>query len=164
MESFVGMAVLAALGAATLIFVVIGIVFYILKSIALTTMASKRGIENAWLGWIPIADLYIAGLLVGEMDILNYHLDNLGLWFPVIIVGGSVLCGIPVLGAIFALALLVFAIMFIHKLFSLYAPQSAVLYTILSVLLGLLPIFLFIVRNNEVVVASSQNPQYPVDQ
>jgi hypothetical protein len=161
MESFGGMAVLATLGAAAFIFAVIGIVFYILKSVALTTMASKRGIENPWLGWIPVADLYIAGLLVGEMDIMNYHLDNLGLWFPVIIVGGSALSGIPLLGAIFAIALFIFVILFIHQLFSIYSPKEAVLYTILSILLGLLPIFLFIVRNNEGNVPSDQTPQYP---
>ena len=149
MEPFGGMALMAALGAASLLFALVGLVFYILKSIALMTMASKRGIDNAWLGWIPIADLYIMGVLVGEMDILNFHLDNLGLWCPLILVGGSVLSGIPFLGAIFVIALLVFTIMFTHKLFSLYAPQEAVLYTILSILLFLLPVFLFIVRNNE---------------
>lgn len=161
MEPFGGMAVMAALGAVSLLFAIVGLVFYILKSIALMTMASNRGIDNPWLGWIPIADLYIMGLLVGEMDILNFHLDNLGLWCPVIIVGGSLLIGIPVLGAIFGIVLLIFTIMFTHKLFSLYAPQEAVLYTILSILLFLLPVFLFIVRNNESALESDQNPQSP---
>jgi len=161
MEPFGGMAVMAALGAVSLLFAVVGLVFYILKSIALMTMASKRGIENAWLGWIPIADLYIAGLLVGEMDILSFHLDNLGLWCPVIFVGGSLLSGMPVLGAIFGVALLVFAIMFIHKLFTIYSPDQSVIYTILSILLGLLPIFLFIVRNNERAFESDQGLQPP---
>jgi hypothetical protein len=161
MDPFGGMAVLAALGAISLLFAVVGLVFYILKSIALMTMASKRGIDNPWLGWIPIAALYIMGSLVGEMDILDFHLDNLGLWCPIIIVGGSLLSGIPFLGAISGIALLIFAIMFTHKLFSLYAPQEAVLYTILSILLLLLPVFLFIVRNKECALEADQIRQPP---
>jgi hypothetical protein len=161
MEPFGGMAVMAALGAASLLFAVVGLVFYVLKSIALTTMATNRGIDNPWLGWIPVADLYIAGSLVGEMAIFNYRLDNMGLWCPVIVIVGTVLCGIPVLGVVFSVALLIFSIMFIHKLFTIYSPDQSVLFTILSILLGLLPIFLFVVRNNESTFPADQSPQSP---
>ncbi len=61
------------------------------QSIGLYNLAVNRGIENPWLAWIPIADLYIMGLLVGEMDLFGYHLDNLGLWVPVIFVGGWIM-------------------------------------------------------------------------
>ena len=63
---------LAALMAASigfmLVFFVIFIAFYVLKSIGLMTLAANKGIENAWLAWIPVADLYIMGSIVGEMD------------------------------------------------------------------------------------------------
>ena len=44
---------------------IIFLIFYVLKSIGLMTMAANKGIENAWLAWIPVADLYIAGSISG---------------------------------------------------------------------------------------------------
>lgn len=131
-----------------LVFFVIAIAFYVLKSIGLMTMATNRGIENAWLAWIPIADLYIMGSIVGEMDLFGYRLTNLGMWVPVICIGGWVLSLIPILGILISLALMVFMIMFIYNLFKMYT-DSAVLYTVLSCLLGLFSIFIFIIRNNQ---------------
>lgn len=141
-------AVIAVAGIFSFFILVIAIVFYVLKSLGLSKMAENRGIENPWLAWIPIADLYIMGLLVGEMDLFNYHLDNLGMWLPVIIVGGMTLGMIPFLGVIIQVAMLIFMIIFINKLFQIYAPEQAVLYTILSVILGLFAIFVFVIRNN----------------
>jgi hypothetical protein len=156
-----GLGALLALGAlVTLLFTVIGLAFYVLKSIGLYTLANNRGIENSWLAWIPVADLYIMGLLVGEMDILNYHLDNLGLWCPVIFVGGAVLGRIPVLGVVIQLALFIFAIYFLYKLLEKYTPQ-AVLYTVLSIIPGLFAIFLFIIRNNKIIQGDGPSAQPP---
>lgn len=153
--------VIAIAGAATFfILLVIAVVFYVLKSFALQTLAANRGIENPWLGWIPIADLYIMGLLVKEMDVFGYHLDNLGLWCPVIFVGGGILVNIPVLGALICVALLVFAALFAYKLFEIYTSQ-AVLYTVLSILLCLFPVFLFIIRNNNPIGSTPQELQPP---
>ena len=151
-------AFLAIAGALSFVFFVIAVVFYVLKSIGLSALAVKRGIENPWLAWIPIADLYIMGLLVGEMDLFGYHLDNLGLWVPVIFVGGMILSMIPFLGVLFSIAVLVFSIMFIYKLYEIYAPTQAVLYTILSILLGLFCVFIFIIRNNDPVSLPGAQP------
>lgn len=152
--------VFAIAGVFSFFFFVVAVVFYVLKSIALQTLAAKRGIENPWLGWIPIADLYIMGLLVKEMDVFGYHLDNLGLWCPVIFVGGAILANIPVLGVIISVALLVFAVLFTYRLFEIYTSQ-AILYTVLSVLLCLFPVFLFIIRNNDPIDSNPQGLQPP---
>lgn len=153
-----GLAILAMAGAVSFVILVIAVVFYILKSIGLYALAVNRGLENPWLAWIPIADLYIMGLLVGEMDLFGYHLDNLGLWVPVIFVGGMILAMIPILGVLFSIAVFVFSIMFFYKLFEIYAPAQAVLYTILSILLGLFCVFIFIIRNNEPVNLPGAQP------
>lgn len=131
-----------------LVFFVIVIAFYVLKSIGLMTLATNKGIENAWLAWIPIADLYIMGSIVEEMDLFGYRLTNLGMWVPVASIGGMVLGMIPFLGFLVSLALMVFMIMFIYNFFKIYT-ESAVLYTVLSCLLGLFSIFIFIIRNNQ---------------
>lgn len=140
----------------SLIFLIILVVFYVFKSLAIYAMAVKKGIENPWLAWIPIADLYLLGLLVGEMDLFGYHLDNLGLWVPAAVIGSMILGRIPVIGFLFSLALLVFWVMFFYKLFQIYAPDQAVVFTVLSVFL--FPIMLFIVRNNDPVIIPGAEP------
>jgi len=153
-------AILALSAIAFLFFAVIFLAFWVLKSIGLYTLASNRGIENPWLAWIPIADLYIMGLLVGEMDILDYHLDNLGLWCPVIFVSGSILSGIPFVGTLVSIAWFIFALYFLYKVFEIYTPQ-AVLYTVLSIIPGLFAIFLFLIRNNQPLNGKGPSAQPP---
>lgn len=136
------------------IFTIVFLVFYVLKSIGLMTMAANKGIENAWLAWIPVADLYIAGSILGEMDIFGNHLDNLGLWLPVAMFGGAILAMIPFIGMIFSLAMMLFFLLFAYNLFNLYSPEQATLFTILSIF-GLWPIFIFIIRNNQPVSDSN---------
>ncbi len=140
-------AFLAVMGIFSFVLLLIGAVFYILKSIGLSTLASNRGIQDPWLAWIPVADLYIAGQLVGELDIGSYRLENLALWFPVIVVGGIFLSGMPGIGWLISIGVSVFFIWFTFKFFEIYTDQ-AILYTVLSVLLCLLPVFIFIIRNN----------------
>lgn len=140
-----------------LVFFVIVIAFYVLKSIGLMTLATNKGIENAWLAWIPIADLYIMGSIVEEMDLFGYRLTNLGMWVPVASIGGMVLGMIPILGFLVSLALMVFMIMFIYNFFKIYT-ESAVLYTVLSCLLGLFSIFIFIIRNNPPISQGGYTP------
>ena len=41
----------------------LGIAVYVLTSIALYTLASRRGIKNAWLSWVPVINCWIIGSL-----------------------------------------------------------------------------------------------------
>lgn len=42
---------------------VVGIAAYILTSMALYTMAKRRGINNPWLSWVPVLNCWIVGSL-----------------------------------------------------------------------------------------------------
>ena len=148
---------LALMGAYSSLLAIILGVFYVLKSIGLSTLAANRGIANPWVAWIPVADLYIMGMLVEKIEILDYHLNNLGLWFPVIVVGGAILSGIPVFGFLTSIAMFLFSLLLVYKLFEMYTNQ-AVLYTVLSVLLGLFPVFVFIIRNNKLLTSCPFQP------
>lgn len=141
----------AALAGLGIFIALVGIVLWVLKSMGLSKMAQKRGIENEWLAWLPVADLYIMGTIVEEMNLFGMQIKNLGLWFPVISLLGGLLSSIPILGIIIFIGILVFQIAFIYKLFSMYTNQ-AVLYTVLCVFFGFLwPIFIFSLRNNAVI-------------
>ena len=41
----------------------LGIAAYVLTSIALYTLANRRGIKNAWLSWVPVINCWIIGSL-----------------------------------------------------------------------------------------------------
>jgi len=41
----------------------LGIVSYVLSSMALYTLASRRGIAKAWLSWVPVLNVWIIGSL-----------------------------------------------------------------------------------------------------
>lgn len=40
---------------------VLGIVSYVLTALALYTIAKRRGLNNPWMAWIPVANLWILG-------------------------------------------------------------------------------------------------------
>lgn len=52
-------AVVAALGAFALVFVVFGLAAYVYLALALSTIAKKTNTENPWLAWIPIANIVL---------------------------------------------------------------------------------------------------------
>lgn len=148
----------AAVAGLGLIIFFIAALLWALKSIGLSRMAENRGLENPWLAWLPIGDLYIMGAIVEEMNLFGLQITNLGLWFPVICLLGGILTGIPILGVLLFIGLLVFQIAFIYKLFSMYTDQ-AVVYTVLSVFFAFLwPVFVFSLRNQPVIAATAAAP------
>jgi Family of unknown function (DUF5684) len=50
---------IAFLGAFMMVFVVIGLAFYVYYALALQTIAKKTNTENAWLAWIPIINIIL---------------------------------------------------------------------------------------------------------
>lgn len=149
----------AAAAAATMIVIVvvalvIGIPLYILTSLGLMKLAQRRGIENPWLAWIPIANVYILGKLVGSFDIGTKNVNKLEFVLPIVLVVQVVLGAIPFLGSLISLAAWILYIFVAIKLFKMYAPTNYVLYTVLSAI-GLFGIMFFIIRNNDPVEVPS---------
>jgi len=52
-------AAFAAMGAFLLVFLLIGVAFYVYYSLALQTIAKKTNTENAWMAWIPIVNIIL---------------------------------------------------------------------------------------------------------
>ena len=83
-ESVQGLEVVMAMYLGILAFaVIIGIVDYILRGIAINSMCKNRGIDNGWLGFIPIARDYQLGVLSGEIDLGKKKMKNVGVWLIV---------------------------------------------------------------------------------
>lgn len=150
------MGALLALGAfAVVLMFLIGIAAYIFMSLGLMTLAQKKGIENPWLAWIPIANFYILGKIIVTLNIFNIEITQL----PFILMGGAVAAAvfgaIPVLGWIIGIAFAVLIFFALHKLFLMYAPDKAVIYVVLSIIfsfIGLFGYLIYSIRNNDETV------------
>jgi hypothetical protein len=157
-------AILGILSAAILIpIILIGIGLYVLQAYGLYTMAKRRGVENAWLAFIPVANLYIIGLLVGEVQVGSLNLDS-KLFLPIGAVVSGVLSLIPLIGFLVAIAFQVFYYMVLYKLYKAYNQENAVLYTVLSILFGgiAMPVIFFMIRNNEPNIKSPDYDQHDI--
>jgi len=142
---------LAFFGAFAFVFFIIGLIFYIAFAMGLMTLAKRRGIENAFLAFIPVANLYILGLLIKELKIFSFDVPSPELVLPGASLAGMFLGAIPLIGWIIPLANLVLFFGAMYALFNIYVPQSAMLYTILSPFVG--PFLVFMIRNNDPVNA-----------
>ena len=130
----------------TLLWVALGIAAYVLTALGLYAIAKNRGMENPWLAWIPIAQLYIIGVIVKELKFgESFTIPKMELVLPLGALAVAVLSWIPVLGWLLSIAFAVVLIYSLYILYKKYVPEQAVLYTVLSCI-GLFAIFIFIIR------------------
>ena len=124
---------LALLGMFLFIFTLIGIAFYVIFAFAFYKMTVNAGIENPWLAWIPIAQWYILAKLIKSLKIAEYEIPNLEFVLPGATLIVLVLNRIPVIGTILSIANFVLLLFALNKLYKMYKPDQAVLFTILSI-------------------------------
>ena len=75
--------------------VMIGIVKYVFKSIALYRLAQRTGNANPWMAWVPFARSYLQGDLAGSMPLKKRRLQSPGLWKVLIpLIGTAVIAGL----------------------------------------------------------------------
>jgi hypothetical protein len=146
-------AFLAFWGFFAFIFFIAGIAMYILAALGLYKLATNRNIENPWLAFVPIANLYILGLLVKKVNMGTFEVPSIELVLPAGCIAVAILGGIPLIGWLLNIAYLVLGLFTLYKLYSMYRPQQAIVWIILSVILPFMgPVFIFIMRNDTPVV------------
>lgn len=153
----------------SLIAALIGIAFYVFSSLMFYKLAQKRGVDHAWLAWIPYGNLYLLGQIAGPMNLfgklriektgLVLLLAPLALWAATLVLG--MLALIPFLGIIFGiiagvlsfvgpLALLVLNLCVLYRIYSPYLPKNTVLiYTLVSILTVTIPFFIYSILKKE---------------
>jgi hypothetical protein len=123
----------------------LGIALYLLMAWSLYVMASKRNIEYAWLAFIPFANYYILGKLVGDVFVGTYPVPYIEYVLP----AGALLCAIiPIIRWLIAIVFAVLLFFTLLKLFKMYSPGNEILYAVLSLIPIVLPILLFIIKDN----------------
>ena len=141
--------VIVAMAFFGIIFLAILLVYYFLFAIGLYGLAKKANLENPWVAFIPIAQLYTLGMLVKTVKIQDYEIPSLELVLPLGYLAVMILNKIPLIGFLLSIAYLVVFALTIYKLYNEYRPESAVLWLILSIFI--LPILIFIMRNDSPV-------------
>ena len=153
MEVYAFLVFLAGLGLLLIIPIIFVIMTYILLSLTLMQMASNSGVENAWLAWVPVGNLFIIGKLIRELNFFGFEIPNLEMALPVIFVVNVLLSWIPIIGFIIYIVSLVVIIMAIYKLIEMYKPNSGILTIILLVIIAPVGAFMFYsIRNNSPVI------------
>lgn len=139
-------------GVFILFFAILLLLAYIPMSLGLYRMAVKCGIENPWLAWVPIANLYIVGLIIRELRFQDYEIPSPEIVLPVAFAANIVISRIPFIGPLYGLALLALMLLALFRLFSIFKKDSAMLFTLLS-LIPLVAAFL-------VLSVSKYEPEY----
>ncbi len=147
-EAFVG--IFAAFAGVGVIFMLIGLVNYVLISLGLMTMATNQGIENPWLAWIPIGNLWILGKIVRTIEFADKKYEKAEMILLIAAAASIVLSAIPLIGWLISLAVFVLNILVILKLYKMYAPENAVLYLILTIIFAIIApgIIMFKIKDN----------------
>lgn len=124
---------LAIFTVSILIFVLISIAFYVIFAYALYKMAVNAALENPWMAWIPILQWYILGKLIKTLKIGNYDIPSIELVLPVASLLVIVLNRIEIIGSLLSLANFILTLFALNKLYKMYKPDQATLFTVLSI-------------------------------
>jgi hypothetical protein len=141
----------AILGGFMFVLVILVIILYVFMALGMQSMAKKLQIENPWLAWIPIANIYLMGKIAGDqVTIFNKVIPKLGL---VLLIGGIGVCVIyiiPIINLIAAIAYAVIYIVTLYKIYRIFSEDNAVLYTILSIVIDVTaPFFIYFASKNQ---------------
>ncbi|MDP4093782.1 MAG: hypothetical protein Q8920_10520 [Bacillota bacterium] len=140
-------------GAFFIFFSIVGIVLYILFSIGLYKIVKDRKMENEWLAYVPIAQLYILGKVIRKVKIFGSEIEYSEIILPVSLLVALILGGIPLLGLILGIGFMAFFYICIYKLFRMYKEKdeakTMLIVSIVSiVLMGfMLPVFMLYLGN-----------------
>jgi len=128
--------------------IIFGVILHLVFSFSLYTMVKKRGMQNPWLAWIPIANFYCVGKIVGNVSIFKLNLTNTEIILPLAFALFIGLAYVPLVGFILAAAGLLVLVVAMHKLYMQFDSENAFILTILTAILPVIaaPIIMFIYR------------------
>ena len=126
------------------------VALYVLNSLGIYRLAQNRELENPWLAWIPIVNLYLIGELTGN-TMWGIKGSKWILCLSPIVIPLIALTGIGVIiAAILNCIYVVYYFMILYRLYRIYNQSNAVLFLILAIIFPFTrPIFNFVIRNNK---------------
>lgn len=143
--------IFAVMGAFISIAIILGIILYVFMAIGMQSMATKLKIENPWLAWIPIANIYLVGRVAGDqVTIFNKTIQKLGSVLLIGCICACVISAIPIIGFIASIAFAIIYFVALYKIYRIFAENNAVLFCILSIVLSVTaPFLIYFASKNE---------------
>lgn len=134
-EDFINGSILAMFGGLIFLIFAIGIAFYIVNSLALQKMATKLNIDNPWMAWIPLANIFLLGKVAGDrVVVFGKEISNLGVVLLVTSLVYSFTAAIPLVGIIILIAYFILFYSTYFKIYKIFNESSATLFLVLSII------------------------------
>lgn len=137
---------IAMLGGLVFVFFILAIALYVLMGLSLMTMAKNKGIENPWLAFVPVGNMWIIGKIIETIELGEKKFENAALILTV----GCFVSIVPIIGSLLALVYMVVVYISLFKLYKMYAPENATLYLILTIFVGVAMPFIFYFKLKDV--------------
>lgn len=119
-----------------LLIIGIGIASYIIQSLALQGIAKRRGINNPWLSWIPVANTWIIGSIADEYDNRNGIKRK---WRVLLLTLSIIIVAIAVL---FYIAMIAFVVSMAFSGMADYMTEEQTIGFVLVLYAGIIPLAL----------------------
>jgi len=137
-------AILGTISIILILTVVFLISIYLLKSIALYTMAKRNGKEFAWLAFVPFGCLFTYGFITGKTKIYGIEIDHPELLLPALYISSC----LPYVGCIGTVLFILAYFAMLYRVYQSRTPNFSTVLLILSIIVPILsPIILFAIRN-----------------
>ena len=170
-----------------LIALVIGVVSYILSAAGIYAIAKRRGINNAWMAWIPVANGWILGSISDQYQYVvkgkvRYNrIILVALWGATALLSGIYsgttqlfmdgaanvlgILGGGFLSSVVSIAYTVFHFIALYDLYCSSNPNNSVLFLVLSIIFGITePFFVFSCRNKDAGMPPRRQTYQPPQQ
>lgn len=133
------------------------VALFVIQALGLYGMAEKAGVTPRWVAFIPVVNAYIWGKIIKEIRVSDYVLTCPEIVLPIAPFIYGLLYQIPLLGPLLLLCLLALYATGYYYLYLLYRPDSAAVYTIISIVFPFVVPFFFYSIRNEAPLTAEQN-------
>jgi len=137
----------------TVLFLVSKILFfialYLLFSLAIHSIAVREKSEHVILAFIPIANIYLLGKIIGPFSIFNIDFENVEIILPLAVILFYALNGNYIIGTFLGAICMVFIVYALHIYYKRVVPENAFIYALISAILPTIgiPIIFFIIKD-----------------
>lgn len=173
-----GPMIIGAVAVVVLIALIWAAVVYVLTAMGFYTVAKRRGIQNPWLAWIPVADAWILGCISDQYQyvvkgkvknkrkiLLGLAITSFCVSFIMNLVSNLMMAGgseemitasvavsslTSLITAGIGITNMVFQYMALYDFYSSASPENNVLFLVLGIIFGFLqPFFIFFNRKKD---------------
>ncbi len=123
--------------------------FYVMFCYGLYSIAMRRGEKDAILAWIPLANFYLLGNMIGNFSIVNKEMKNIEILLPIAVLIYYLIGGSIFFGYLIAAVCLLFIVYALYTFYDQVQPERAMFYTIISAILPTvsIPIIFLLIKD-----------------